>query len=142
MKSIIQLIAALLSGVIFGVGLIVSQMANPQKVLNFLDITGNWDPSLAFVMGAALVVFMSVYYLLIKRLNTPVLCDQFDVPANKTIDKPLVLGAVIFGAGWGIGGICPGPAVVNILGDTSKIAVFIAFMALGMFLTKYVNMGK
>ncbi|WAJ70610.1 YeeE/YedE family protein [Catenovulum adriaticum] len=142
MKSIIQLIVALLSGVIFGIGLIVSQMANPQKVLNFLDISGHWDPSLAFVMGSALVVFISAYHLLIKTRNKPILCDKFDLPANKKIDKPLVLGGMIFGAGWGIAGICPGPALVNILGDTSKISVFIVFMALGMFLTKYVNMAK
>ena len=98
-----------LSGLVFGLGLVISGMANPAKVLNFLDLAGTWDPSLAFVMvGATLTAFVG--YRLVWRRKAPVLDRTFDIPKNRAIDKPLLVGAALFGIGWGIGGFCPGPA--------------------------------
>lgn len=108
-------IVAFLSGLIFGIGLILSRMADPAKVLNFLDITGNWDPSLAFVMIGAIAVGLVGFYLARKRpaslLDTPI-----QLPTATRIDKRLVLGSSLFGTGWGLAGICPGPAIVHPLG--------------------------
>ncbi len=127
-----QLIIALISGLLFGAGLTMSQMVNPAKVLNFLDITGNWDPSLALVMGGALTVFGLGYFLLVKPRNKPLLEKQFFMPDNRVIDKPLFIGAVIFGLGWGLAGICPGPALANLSGRNVKIIGFIVAMLAGM----------
>ena len=99
----------LLSGLVFGLGLVISGMANPAKVLNFLDLAGTWDPSLAFVMGGATVTAF-IGYRLVWRRSAPVLDSTFDVPTSTQIDRPLILGATLFGIGWGIGGFCPGPA--------------------------------
>ena len=128
MKHLITLLA----GLLFGLGLRVSQMLNPQKVINFLDITGNWDASLAFVMAGALLVFSLGYYFLIKPSSQPLIADKYFMPSAKIIDKPLVVGAIIFGLGWGLVGICPGPALANILGGDVKILGFIAAMLIGM----------
>lgn len=98
-----------LSGLVFGLGLVISGMADPAKVLNFLDLAGTWDPSLAFVMGGATVTAFTGYRLVWRRAS-PVLDARFDLPANTRIDRPLILGAALFGIGWGIGGFCPGPA--------------------------------
>lgn len=98
-----------LSGLVFGLGLVISGMADPAKVLNFLDLAGTWDPSLAFVMaGASVTAFVG--YRLVWRRGVPVLDTRFDLPTNNRIDRPLILGATLFGLGWGIGGFCPGPA--------------------------------
>ncbi|HMB48010.1 MAG TPA: DUF6691 family protein, partial [Afifellaceae bacterium] len=102
-------ITALLSGFIFGLGLVISGMSNPAKVLNFLDVTGSWDPSLAFVMAGAVFV-TSIGYRLILRQKAPKFADAFAVPTRSDIDTPLIAGAAIFGIGWGLGGFCPGPA--------------------------------
>lgn len=134
MKDIFSFITALVAGVLFGVGLIISQMVNPDKVKNFLDITGEWDPSLAFVMISALVIFIPAYWM-IAKLNKPILVESFNLPTKKKLDKPLIVGAILFGIGWGISGICPGPAVVNITGDTAKIMVFIIAMLIGMLIS-------
>ncbi|MCU4674579.1 YeeE/YedE family protein [Catenovulum sp. 2E275] len=139
MRLWLQIIIAFSSGLIFGLGLIVSQMANPEKVIHFLDISGNWDPSLAFVMAGALCVFIPVWFLYIKKLNKPLLGETFSLPSNTLVDKNLILGAIFFGIGWGLAGICPGPALVNLTGDTAKILVFILAMIVGMFTAKYVN---
>lgn len=98
-----------LSGLVFGLGLVISGMANPAKVLNFLDLAGNWDPSLALVMGGATVTAF-LGYRLVWRQPAPVLGTTFDVPTSTRIDRPLIAGAALFGIGWGIGGFCPGPA--------------------------------
>ncbi|KDM93450.1 YeeE/YedE family protein [Photobacterium galatheae] len=127
-----QLFIALIAGLLFGAGLTVSQMVNPDKVLNFLDITGQWDPSLILVMGGALVVFGLGYQFLVKTRSTPVFGGEFFIPVNKVIDKPLVLGAVLFGLGWGLVGICPGPAVANLLSGNIKIFGFVVAMLAGM----------
>nr|WP_111299571.1 DUF6691 family protein [Paracoccus saliphilus] len=96
-------------GLVFGLGLVISGMADPAKVLNFLDLAGSRDPSLAFVMGGATVTAF-IGYRLVWRRPAPVLDPAFDIPKNRRIDRPLVTGAALFGIGWGIGGFCPGPA--------------------------------
>jgi len=127
-----KLVTALIAGLLFGFGLSISQMVNPQKVLNFLDISGNFDPSLGLVMVGALLVFGSGYHLLIKPKSQPLLAAEYCLPSAKAIDKPLVVGAIIFGLGWGLVGICPGPALANVLSGEIKILGFIAAMLIGM----------
>jgi uncharacterized membrane protein YedE/YeeE len=136
-----KFLTSFIAGLLFGIGLIVAQMVNPQKVLNFLDITssgkGGWDGSLMLVMGAGLVVFSSGYFFLIKPRNKPMLAEQFFIPERKLIDNKLLLGAVFFGLGWGLTGICPGPAVTSILSANPKLFVFIGFMLVGMCSAKF-----
>ncbi|NND91386.1 MAG: YeeE/YedE family protein [Granulosicoccus sp.] len=124
---------AWLAGVIFGVGLLVSGMANPAKVLNFLDVLGSWDPSLAFVMGGAVLTTM-VGYPLISRRSSPRLAPRFQMPVRSDIDRPLVSGAALFGLGWGIGGFCPGPAWTSLSGLAPGALVFLVAMLTGMWL--------
>ena len=129
----IQLIIALFCGLVFGLGLHISEMANPNKVINFLDVFGSWDPSLIFVMGAGLTVFSLAFFLLIKRREKPIFGQYFFIPERKLIDKNLVIGAICFGIGWGLIGICPGPAIASVLTLNPKIFVFICSMLVGMF---------
>jgi uncharacterized protein len=122
-------IAALLCGILFGLGLTISQMNNPDKVLAFLDISGNWDASLAFVMGGALITLATLQHFIFKRPQ-PICEQKFHVPEKNTpIDKRLIVGAVIFGLGWGLVGFCPG-AVLAAFGD-GKSEPFIFTLALG-----------
>ena len=125
-----------LSGLVFGLGLVISGMANPAKVLNFLDIAAigtNWDPSLAFVMGGASVVAFLGYRLAWRR-PAPVLMDGFDVPSSTAIDRPLLTGAVLFGVGWGIGGFCPGPAWTALPLLAPGTLAFLPAMVAGLWL--------
>ncbi|PSU34948.1 YeeE/YedE family protein [Photobacterium lutimaris] len=131
MKGLSQLVA-LLTGLLFGLGMMVSGMVDPHRVLGFLDIAGAWDPSLVFVMGGALAVFLPVYLLVVKKRSAPVCSEKFEISNNKVIDKQLVTGAALFGLGWGIAGICPGPAVTSTLGLNPSMLVFIAMMLIGM----------
>jgi uncharacterized protein len=101
-----RLLIAILCGVLFGAGMIISDMVNPARVLAFLDVTGDWDPSLAFVMGGALIP-SGLAYLIHRRMHAPVLADEFRVPASRLIDRPLIAGAILFGLGWGLVGLCP-----------------------------------
>jgi uncharacterized membrane protein YedE/YeeE len=130
-------IAALLCGLIFGFGLLVSGMMQPAKVLGFLDIFGasnmGWDPSLAVVMMAALAVSMPGFAWA-KRRARPVLAKQSVLPAKTAIDPPLVIGATLFGIGWGLVGLCPGPALENLATLSPPVIVFVAAMAVGMLL--------
>lgn len=119
------------SGLIFGIGLIVSGMADPSKVLNFLDLAGRWDPSLAFVMGGAVAVSF-VGYRLAWRRDRPVLEDEFELPKTTGIDAKLVTGAALFGIGWGIGGFCPGPALTSVPLAAAGTLAFVPAMLLGM----------
>jgi len=139
MTRFISLPIALFCGILFGIGLIISQMVDPNKILNFLNITGNWDPSLLFVMGAALLFFIPLYRIVMKKLKRPLFNSEFSLPVNKLIDRRLVIGASLFGIGWGISGICPGPAIVNIAGGDPKIIAFIFAMGFGMYISNYVN---
>lgn len=121
-----------LSGLLFGFGLLVSGMANPAKVIGFLDLAGNWDPSLAFVMGGAILVGIFAFAVSKKRVKS-FLGEPMRLPTSSDIDRKLILGAVLFGAGWGLGGFCPGPAVVSVTFGDPKIITFVASMLLGMF---------
>src|SRR5712691_2636512 len=126
-------IAALICGFIFGLGLLISGMVQPAKVLGFLDIFGAWDPSLAVVMMAALAVSVPGF-VWVKRRERPILAAQCDWPTKTGIDRPLVIGAALFGAGWGLVGLCPGPALENLATLSPRVIVFVAAMAAGMAL--------
>ena len=122
-----------LCGLVFGVGLVISGMSDPAKVLNFLDVAGAWDPSLAFVMGgASLSAFVG--YRLVWRRERPVAMAGFDIPSRNEIDAPLLTGAALFGIGWGVGGFCPGPAWTALPLLAPGTLVFVPAMLVGMFL--------
>lgn len=119
-------------GLLFGAGLVVSGMADPAKVLNFLDLFGTWDPSLAFVMGGAVLVAFVGYRLVLRR-DQPLVGGKFQLPTKTDIDSRILVGPAIFGIGWGLGGFCPGPAIAAIgLGATGTLA-FVPAMILGMW---------
>ena len=122
---------SLLAGLVFGIGLIVSGMSNPAKVLGFLDLAGKWDPSLALVMGGAVAVGL-VAYALAKRRQTTWLGLPMSIPGATHIDRRLVIGSLLFGVGWGLAGICPGPALVLVGAGVAKGIIFAAAMLAGM----------
>lgn len=128
----------LIAGLLFGFGLLLSGMANPAKVLNFLDITGHWDPSLAFVMGGAVLV-TTIGYRIVFRRAKPVLDESFHLPTAQQIDGKLVLGAAIFGVGWGLVGLCPGPALVSLLLAAPAIFVFVPAMVIGVVFASWLR---
>lgn len=129
-----------LSGLIFGLGLVISGMADPAKVLNFLDLAGTWDPSLAFVMGGAMLTAL-VGYRLVWRRRAPVLSQSFDIPKGTAIDRPLLTGAALFGIGWGIGGFCPGPAWAALPLLAPGTLVFLPAMLAGLWLGARIKAG-
>ncbi|VTU36277.1 putative transporter component [Variovorax sp. PBS-H4] len=124
-------LASLLAGLVFGLGLIVSGMANPAKVLGFLDLAGPWDPSLAFVMAGAVAVG-AVAFAMARRRARSLLGAEMRLPSARHIDRRLVLGSVLFGMGWGIAGFCPGPALVALGMGEGKALVFVIAMLMGM----------
>jgi len=125
-----MIIAALGSGLVFGLGLVISGMTQPSKVLGFLDVFGHWDPTLAIVMAGALVVVAPGFALLRGR-DTSILGVTLDWPSRRTIDRSLIGGAVLFGIGWGLVGLCPGPALANLAGLSPKVFGFVVAMAIG-----------
>lgn len=125
------MMSAFLSGLLFGLGLIVSQMVNPAKVLGFLDVFGNWDPSLAFVMGGAVMV-SALGFWMARRRGVPVLADRLEVPTRRDLDPRLIAGAALFGVGWGLVGLCPGPALVALTFGPRDVVLFVAAMIVGM----------
>ena len=128
----LQIVAAAAAGLLFGAGLTVAQMVNPAKVLGFLDIAGNWDPSLAFVLAGA-VGTAALGLLVVRRsLSAPLFAAAFDPPSERAIDRHLVVGAVLFGIGWGLVGLCPGPALAALAIAPAKVALFTAAMLVGM----------
>ncbi len=131
-------IFAFLCGLIFGVGLLISGMANPEKVLGFLDLSQPWDPSLAFVMIGAISVGI-VGFALVKGKKRAFCGVPILLPANNTIDRTLVVGAILFGLGWGLAGICPGPALVLLGAGVGKGLLFILAMLVGMWLVNRVR---
>ena len=137
MNNLISLIV----GIIFGIGLVVSEMVNPEKVLSFLDVFGNWDPSLAFVMIGALIV-SSPLFLLIKNKEKPLFDDSFNYSKNKEINNRLIIGSALFGAGWGLGGLCPGPAISSIALLNINSIIFVFAMFIGFYLVKFFNLTK
>lgn len=130
----IAIIIAFISGGLFGSGMIISGMVDPNKVIAFLDIFGQWDPSLAFVMGGALLVFTPIYHLLIKNRKLAISGDKFSWTSNNCVDSTLISGAVIFGVGWGLAGFCPGPVISSVGSGSNIILAFILSMIVGMVL--------
>lgn len=126
-------VAAALSGFVFGLGLTVSQMINPAKVLAFLDLFGDWDPSLALVMAGALIT-AGVGYRVVWRQSQPLLGGAFQIPSRRDIDAPLLSGALLFGAGWGLAGLCPGPAIAGLGLGEPEVWLFVGGMLAGMAL--------
>ncbi|WP_337270231.1 YeeE/YedE family protein [Oryzifoliimicrobium ureilyticus] len=130
-RNIYQFGAALASGIVFGFGLSLSGMLNPVRVQAFLDVFGNWDPSLAFVLGAA-VAIAYIGIQMMKQMRHPAFDHSFQVPTNRKIDAPLVIGSALFGLGWGIGGFCPGPAIATLSLGIPQTVVFVVAMLIGM----------
>jgi len=127
----LQIIASLIAGTLMGAGLMISGMMNPNKVLSFLDIFGNWDPTLIFVMGGAIFSALPGFWLS-RRLTKPLLANNFQLPDKKKFDRRLVGGAAIFGVGWGLVGLCPGPAISAITTGSPQVIVFVISMTFGM----------
>jgi len=132
------ILGAFISGLIFAVGLGLGGMTQPAKVTAFLDITGNWDPSLAFVMGGAILVYAPLYRL-IRRRQSPLFARVFSIPTRADVDPLLIGGSALFGIGWGLGGFCPGPAVVALASGHIAVITFVAAMLAGMYLFKLVD---
>lgn len=118
------------AGLVFAVGLVVAGMTQPAKIVSFLDFAGNWDPSLAFVMGGAIAVHAVAYRFIMKR-QSPLFAPKFLVPNRNDIDVPLVLGSALFGIGWGLGGYCPGPAITSAGAVSSSALLFVGAMLVG-----------
>lgn len=127
-----RLIASYIIGLIFGVGISISGMANPAKVLNFFDVAGTWDPSLIFVMGGAVVVTFIGYRVVLKR-PAPIMEQKFQLPTRRDLDLPLIGGAAVFGIGWGIAGFCPGGALPALGTGRSEVFIFVAALLAGIF---------
>jgi len=133
-----RVLATFLAGFLFSVGLGVAGMTQPAKVVGFLDVTGNWDPSLAFVMMGAIAVHF-IAYRVVPRMGSPLLAERFGIPTRRDVDLRLVSGAVLFGAGWGLGGFCPGPALVSVTGGARSAIIFVGAMMGGMLLFQLVD---
>lgn len=129
------LVTSLFCGLLFGLGLIISGMSNPARVLNFLDFSANWDATLAFVMGGAIAIAAPGIYW-VRKQGSPLFADKFDIPTSTKVDTKLIFGAAIFGIGWGIGGFCPGPGLVAAATLKPDVIIFLVAMLTGM-LTQY-----
>ena len=135
------LLTSFLSGTVFAIGLGISGMTRPIKVIGFLDFFGNWDASLAFVMIGAIAVYF-VAYRWSRKMASPLLAAEFSLPTRNDLDARLIIGAAIFGAGWGLGGFCPGPAITSLAAGAAPVAVFVAAMAAGIYLHDWVAMRE
>lgn len=135
-NTVLFRLTSLVCGGLFGLGMVVSGMADPAKVTGFLDVAGHWDPSLIFVMGGALLVFMPAYFLLIKPKSHPLNAEKFCLAHHASPDKRLVIGAAIFGVGWGLAGICPGPALSSLALGSPGIGIFFVAMLIGLRLAQ------
>lgn len=131
------LLISFLSGIVFAVGLGISGMTRPIKVIGFLDFFGTWDASLAFVMIGAIAVYFAAYRLS-KNMPSPLLASAFSLPKRSDLDTKLILGAALFGAGWGLSGFCPGPAITSLASGAPAVLVFVAAMMVGMRLHTWV----
>jgi uncharacterized protein len=134
----IRLTAVFSAGLIFALGLGVSGMTDANKVIGFLNLAGEWDPSLAFVMVGAIGVHLATYRLILRR-QSPLFADRFHIPTRQDINPQLVVGSGLFGVGWGMGGFCPGPGLVSLAGFSSSAAIFVTFMLSGMLLQKFAH---
>ena len=131
-------LVALFCGTIFGIGLVISQMINPAKVLGFLNVFGEWDPSLALVMIGALIISSPLFHLF-KNKEKPIFSTSFSISENKEIDKRLIFGSILFGAGWGLAGLCPGPAISSIALFNISSVTFVFSMFVGFYITSKIN---
>jgi len=120
-------------GIFFGLGLAVSEMINPARVIGFLDVAGRWDPTLMFVMGGALAITLPGYALILRR-RQPLFNGEFFLPTKRDIDRQLILGAALFGIGWGLGGFCPGPALASLASGSPAVFLFVLAMIAGQWL--------
>lgn len=134
-----KLFITLLIGMIFGLGIAISGMANPAKVLNFFDLAGTWDPSLIFVMGGALITTAIGYQIVFKTRTSPILDVAYMVPSNKDIDTRLIIGSATFGVGWGIAGFCPGGAIPALGLGYSETFMFMFALIAGIFVARLLN---
>ncbi|WP_127717080.1 DUF6691 family protein [Halobacteriovorax sp. HLS] len=135
-----KVILSMIAGVIFSFGLVISGMINPDKVIGFLDIFGQWDYALAFVMGGA-VIFNLITFKLLKKKDRPFFNGNFEWPTRKDIDSKLIIGSALFGIGWGLIGICPGPGIVNLISLDTKVFTFVGSMVAGMLIFKIFTQG-
>lgn len=131
-------LAALAAGILFGVGLAVSHMVEPTKIIAFLDVAGRWDPSLLLVMAGAVGVTLAAYRLILRR-PAPLLAPRFYLPTRKDLDRPLLVGAGVFGIGWGLAGYCPGPGIAALGLGTWEAPVFVASLAAGSLTYKWLS---
>ena len=131
-------LVSLFCGIIFGIGLVISQMINPAKVLGFLNLFGEWDPSLAFVMIGALIISSPLFHLF-KNKEKPIFSSSFSISNKKEIDKELIFGSILFGAGWGLVGLCPGPAITSIALLNVSSAIFVVSMFIGIYIASKTN---
>ena len=136
MKNIVSLLA----GLLFGFGLALSQMTNPAKIIGFLNFAGPWDPTLALVLGGAVLVTVVSFRFILRRPR-PVLAAKFQLPTRRDIDARLIGGAALFGIGWGLAGFCPGPGIASIAQGAWQPLVFVAGLAIGMLAFRYVRGG-
>ncbi len=132
-----RMIAALGAGLLFGLGLAISRMVDPAKVLGFLDFAGDWDPTLAFVMGGGLIVTVPAFLPTLKRAR-PLLAEAFALPAKTEFDARLIGGSAIFGIGWGLVGYCPGPAISSLAYGRQETLIFLAALIVGSLLTRFI----
>jgi len=128
-----KLLISFLAGILFGLGLAVSEMVNPARVIGFLDIAGHWDPTLGFVMAGALAVTAPAFGIILRR-RRPLLAAEFYLPVKRDIDPRLIGGAALFGIGWGLGGLCPGPALASLASGSPVILIFVLAMIAGQWL--------
>ena len=127
-------ISSIICGIIFSIGLGISGMTQPQKVIGFLDVFGEWNPSLAFVMGGAVLSYLALQLLIQRNFSIPVLGGSFQIPSRKDLDRSLIIGALLFGSGWGLGGYCPGPAITSLGSGSLNALLFVVAMGVGMLL--------
>ena len=127
-------LAAFICGIIFSIGLGMSGMTQPQKVIGFLDVFGEWDLSLAFVMGGAVISYLLLQLLIQRRFSKPMLAERFQIPTRMDLDRSLIFGALLFGMGWGLGGYCPGPAITTLGSGSLNAVLFMVAMGIGMLL--------
>jgi uncharacterized membrane protein YedE/YeeE len=130
-SSRVSLLLAGISGALFGAGLLISAMTDPARVIGFLDVTA-WDPTLLFVMGGAVITYGLAFRLIPSRRADPWFGETFHIPTRRDVDRPLLIGSALFGIGWGLGGFCPGPALVSAASGSTSALVFVASMVAGM----------
>ena len=127
-------ISSIICGIIFSIGLGISGMTQPQKVIGFLDVFGEWNPSLAFVMGGAVLSYLALQLWIPRTFSIPVLGGCFQIPSRNNLDRSLIIGALLFGSGWGLGGYCPGPAITSLGSGSLNSLLFVIAMGFGMLL--------